>query len=347
MQPAKKTSRSIWNTPLLLLAGGGSLVGAFYACRYAALVLFFFVCQPALLEEYATADPLQVEPANDGHLVYVRGVLSSADTIADPIYGVRAHGAGLWREVHATANALDQSAPPPEDHLKEWSNEGAPLHLGNYVLQSQQPDYPRSVQRVTHLYHLAEPMRDLAVIQPDGDLLLSSANGASYKVRFLTRQSNNFSFLGRQQGNTLVQDFSIKQRQDMIETQPYPHDFRYRLLRRVGLTLPLAWLLAFLGLWALRQVVARRLPIGGVMLMSAFALLSLLAWRLQQHIEAGALVKTNPWIRSWNTNIDLFDAERATLWSNTALTLAALSLAVALLLPLLIRRRTLLRPKSD
>lgn len=322
--------RNRGNIFLLLLGGGGVLTGAFYACRYIALGFFFYVCQPALLEEYVEAEPTRLSADNEGRLVYVRGTLTTDGTVVDPHYGVKSQGMGLWRKVIAPEN---NSCTPPEEYLQDWGSAGStPPKIGCYELSGDGIDYPLFMQRVYHQYQLAEPMRPIALTLPSGELQIDSANGRTYKVRFLTRKSDCFRFLGRQRGHVLERDATTERRQQMIETQPMPRDAGFRLLRRVGLMLPIAWALAFLGLWNLRDIVARRVSARCILLVSTCATVGLLAQRVQQHIEAGALIRLH---NTWESQPELLDAERAATWACLSGALAVVCLAIALLAPLL------------
>lgn len=300
---------------LMLPIGGGMLVGAFYACRYVALTFFYFVCQPAMMEDYVVADPLHVAQENEGRLVYVQGTLNSDERVRDPLYGIASEGVGLWREVTAAPDA----PTPQEAHLQSWGSGGsAPPKVGSYELRGSlmHYDFPMAQQHVKTIFSLASPMRDVADVQPNGVLHVTAEGGAVYKVRFLTQKSSCFRFLGRQHGSALEQDTALKTRQDMIENQAMPQDALFRMMRKLGLMLPIAWLATFLGLWTLRHAAARRIPAQRVPIAAAFAAAAVIAWRVFQHISAGALVRHLDRVSTqWSAIDGLFHPTKAAVWS--------------------------------
>ena len=342
--PIQSKRRSWHNIPLLLITSAGAFVGAFYACRYVALLFFYFVCQPALLEKYVTANPLFVNPANEGRLVCVHGALAANKTLTDPLYGVQAKGAGLWREVNSTSH---ESGSAPEPYLRNWGSMGnAPPRIGQYIIRDKGfRDFPLALQRVSES-QLSPAMRELAKAEPDGELRIDSSNGKTYKVRFLTTSSHPILFLGRQHGNVLERDSLLALRQDMIENQISPTDATYRFLRRTALMLPISWLLIFIGLWALRQIMTDRPPASTVALAAVLATLAAVSWRVHQCINLGALRRTPGWSPQWENAAGLFDAERTATWDTTIATLSWVCLALIILIPLARRLRRRRAAKS-
>lgn len=237
---------------------------ALFAAKYAALSFYFYYGQHTLLEPITRLEsPAYASPVLEGRLVLARGMVSADHPLSDPQYGITAKAVRMKRHVSGIPRAEGEAlcpAPsdPPERFLSNWYA-CAPVHLGGYRLQGPGLYAMRLLyaeRPVLSVMSLPAEIRNLAEIDQQS-IIIPSANGFKYRVKFTIAKEGPAAFLGRQRGDTLLSDATTTWRMGFMEN--HSQQGLALSLMNAGFFLLLSWAAMVLALYSLLQAVQSRM----------------------------------------------------------------------------------------
>lgn len=224
-------------------------IGAALAAKYSAITYYFYYVQHNLFEPMVAADPAFSDPTLEGKLLYVTGLVTTPETVRDPIYGVSTTGPRLVRHISGIAQVEGTSttlAPdnPSEAYLQPWVNSQSPLYIGCYKLQGDcinEISFRYALGNTPAVYSLPAELRDLSNYDTKDGFTMASANGFRYAIYFHAARDTVAPFIGRKQGNTLVSGPKEAWRMRFMETHHSTGAFK--ALQNLAFFLGMAWLI--------------------------------------------------------------------------------------------------------
>ena len=304
-----------------------AFLGFLVWCSSVNLVQFEYYdkCLPTLLaDDIVSVDPNRIEPANEGRMVYLEGEISVDEVLRDPLFGVEARAAVLFREVRTKGRTSSSAATPADYQMPMvYRADSRNCRLGAYGLRDVDKDWHCSSLPLTEK-NIPDSLKGRAFLTDimDGEpreIHIQEADGSTTIVSFMVScapPTHWGQLVGRQHGEDVVPGYFCFYTKEDYEALPYtrirnPREYYaypvYSLCDiclRMGFAFLLATFSAYFCFYFIRKAFSHgsKQPVVFLIFLSVFLTLAFFLWALWYMMERGIecdgyhLQKTQLWI---------------------------------------------------